>query len=295
MGQPAFEVSCRSELDHTRVSRIVRHILTQGVGGNRKGVLDLSSLEFITPSSIVTLSTLLNRSSHGFRRLRIVCPNDSNSLNYLGASGFFEHLPSYVDLEEDFGHRSDRGSWAAETVLPLTELNNPEDVGVISEKIEDRIKKMMGETSNNRWDAVRARISSTAKELCQNVFDHARVDHGWVAAQKYSNASPPYIELAIGDAGCGIRASLEDRFPDFRRQRESTVLRKVINKGLSRREEGGMGYRVLQRAADELDGQFWLRSGRGTVKKQRFRSKIDTSTNDCKWPGTHLMVRLSCM
>ena len=294
MPRLAFEVSSGQKLHHRGAENLIRSILARGTGGRRKGVLDLSKLEFITPYGVIVLITMLNRDAHGFRSLRLICPKSIDCLNYLGVSGFFQHLPNYVTLKEDLGRATKEASWTSQTVLPLTHLDNTSRVAEVTKKVRERISQMMGDTSDGERGSIMQLIPSTTKELCQNVFDHARVDQGWVAAQRYSNASTPYIELAIGDAGCGIRATLVDEYPELRERREASVLRLMIDEGLSRREGGGMGYSLLRRAADKLDGRFLLRSGRGAVRKPRYRSGLTSSMKDCEWPGTQLMVRFSC-
>lgn len=294
MPRLAFEVSSGRELHHGEAERLIPSVLTRGTGQGRRGILDFSDLEFVTPYGIVVLTTMLSRDSHGFDDLRLVCPENSDCLNYLGVSGFFEHLPDYVTLRRDAGLGAKRGSWGSRTLLPLTHLDSTSQVTEITKKVRGRIAQMIGNGSGEKWESVTQLISSTAKELCQNIFDHARVDKGWIAAQRYSSATTPYIELAIGDAGCGIRTTLVDQYPELAQRREATVLRLMIKEGLSRREGGGMGYNVLRRAADELDGRFLLRSGRGAVRKPRHRSGLTSSTKECEWPGTQLMVRFSC-
>lgn len=294
MPRLAFEVSSGHKLHHRATESLVRPILTHGAGGRRKGILDLSDLEFITPYGVVVLTTILNRDAHGFQSLQLVCPESFDCLNYLAASGFFQHLPDYVTLKEDLGRGTKEGSWDSQTVLPLTNLDNTSRVAEVTSKIRERVAQMMGEDGNGEPKALTNLIPSTTQEMCQNIFDHARVQQGWVAAQRYSNVPTPYIELALGDAGCGIRTTLVDEYPELRERGEATVLRLMIKKGLSRREGGGMGYNLLRTAADELDGRFLLRSGRGAVRKPRHRSGLTSSTKECEWPGTQLMVRFSC-
>lgn len=290
----AFRVSSYRKLHHRGVERLVDPLTVHGAVGGRTGVLDLSKLEFITPSGAVTLITMLNHKAYDFESIQLVCPQDSNCLSYMGVSGFFQFLPDYVELVGDRGYGEQAGRWGSHTVLPITRLDSSEDVDKVGQRVRRRFGKMMGNGSAD-WQKIKLQLASTAKELCRNIFDHARIGTGWVAAQKYPYARTPYVELAIGDAGRGIRSSLSERYPSLKEASDAVAIRKMISEGLSRRAgNGGAGYHVLQRAATELDGRFMLRSGRGAVRQPRRRQELVSWAENCNWPGTQLMVRLSC-
>jgi hypothetical protein len=290
----ASKISAQRRLDHRAVERIIRAIITEDTDRGGLGVLDFSELEFALPFGIVSVITVLDSEAHSFDHLRLVCPESRDCLSYLGVSGFFEHLPDSVELIADQGFADKSGSWKPNTLLPLTRLDSSEDVDDVAQKVRERVSTMI-EEGGKKEAGIKRRLPSTSKELCQNIFDHAQVNRGWVAAQRYSKVQTPYIELAIGDAGRGVRASLSERYPDLREKEHAEVLHRAIEQGLSRRTNRGrgMGFYVLKKAAKKLDGRFLLRSGDGALRMRRYSSEVVPSSRECAVPGTLLMVRFS--
>ena len=262
----------------------------------REVVVDLSRLCFVTPFGAVVLKTMLDyASAKGVRRLRVLCPEDSDCVSYLRVSGLLKHVSHTASIEGVERPCERPPGWRSQTVLPLTRLSLSHKVEKVSQRIERKLDAMLGRSSEG-WEAAKSSISSTVRELCQNVIDHANIEEGWVAAQKYRNGvdNSFYVEISIGDAGRGIRNSLCDRHVQFKNSTDARAISEMLEQGLSRRERGGMGYKVLQKAARQLDGQFLLRSGGGAARRERHGTGIELDDGLPAWPGTQLCTRLTC-
>lgn len=289
------EVACARELNQTTVAPLVAAIVGADAGAGDDVLLNLDRLCFAHPFPLTVLSSLLESHTVGTGSVSIRCPSDPNACRYLAAAGFIQEICEYVTVEGDQGLRRKRRSWGANTVLPLTKLLQDTEIQEVLEQIDRRLKSLL-KPGEARRNAVLASVRSTVREMCVNIFQHAACQTGWIAAQQYVNRydGMPYVEIGVADAGRGIRASLATAYPELREATEMTAIREALS-GRSRRQDptSGTGFFVLQRAADQLDGQFYLRSGRGAVMRPR-RGGLHLSTAESPWQGTHLKVVVTC-
>ena len=191
--------------------------------------------------------------------------------------------------------------WSAHTLLPLTRVDTKKgenaEIQRLMRQVDDRLEEMLG-SGGQRWRPQKSSIRSTVRELCMNVFHHAEADEGWIAAQRYFNhyTGDPYIEIAIGDAGQGIRKSLAPSYLELRSAADSAAMIRMVTEQLtsSRDQRRGNGYYVLQRATRLLDGSFLLWSGSGAVRQHRSSQKLKATDHATSWPGTQLKITLTC-
>ncbi len=260
-------------------------------------VYDLRAVNFVCPFALATLAALLNADGRLPEHVQILCPTGLGPLSYMGASGFFSVLPDEVEVSDDFGIRSMPAS-DAPTVLPLTGLREGREIVGVLDTVESRVEEVLG-TGNARWQATRGALRATIKELCQNIFDHARSGGGWVAAQQYERRDGVrFVEIGIADSGVGVRQSLSSRYPDLLSEPDGLVLQETLANRLTSKStpgsSGGTGYAFLQQATGAHDGSFFLRSGAGSVRRRRGATDLrrDDSLDYC--PGTHLQVTITC-
>lgn len=291
----AREISCRGELNQTTVAPLVAGLVSARTDTSDPIVLDLRSMEFAHPFPLAVLAAQLEVQEHREGAVAIRCPVQSGARQYLASCGFLQEAAQHVEVVGDDGLRYRRRSWGANTVLPLTRLRAGEDIAPVLEKVDGRLDVLL-RGDRGRADSVRAPIRSTIREMCVNIFHHAAYDTGWIAAQQYRNGrtGTPYVEIGVADAGRGIRASLATQYPQVAEVPDAEAVGQAL-RGRSRRGASylGGGFFVLQRAAKELDGRFYLRSGHGAALRPR-RGGLRTIEAKDPWPGTHLRVALTC-
>lgn len=287
----------RGALDMRALSPLVHPILN-GAGGAHAPdeiLLDLTEVTFVTPGSLAPLAALVERASSSLPPIRLQAPVNPDCRRYLASAGLLQilrELVTVVGAEELDGVGP---SSSSDSLLPLTRLCGQSELESFLKHLERRLDEMLG-CADDSWDATKRPIISTVRELCENVFQHAGGAPGWVTAQKYRPATGnPFVEVAIADAGIGVRRTLATHHTEFLTTSDGEALERMVKEHLSRHTDPlrGNGYYVLQEATRELDGSFLLRSGSGAVERRR-RSRLIRRDGLEHWPGTHLDMRLTC-
>ncbi len=228
--------------------------------------------------------------------LVVRCPSNTNCRQYLTTSGFLQLIGKRAAVEGVHEFALAGPSSTADTVLPLTRLEEETALLGLRDNVRVKLEMMLGARGGGSIREL-APILSTIQEACANVFQHAGSGVAWIAAQRYKNryTGHRYVEVGIADAGCGIRESLATRLEEFRRASDSEAVSRMLAEGLSRFADpyGGNGYQVLQEATRIRDGSFYLRSGHGAVSRRR-HSAPQREDFVTRWPGTQLMVRFTC-
>lgn len=289
------EYSCRRELNQTTVAPLVAGLISEDPDPSDPVVLDLRPVEFAHPFPLAVLASQLQAQGFPSGSVSIRCPRQAGARQYLASSGFLQEASRHVEVVGDEGLRHRSKSWSANTVLPLTRLREGDEIADLLGKVDSRLDSLLS-ADQSQSDSVRAPIRSTIREMCANIFHHADYDTGWIAAQKYRNrqTGTPYVEIGVADAGRGIRGSLATAYPRLAEVTDAEAVGEAL-RGKSRRGAShlGGGFFVLQRAAKELDGRFYLRSGQGAALRPR-RGGLQMHEAEAPWPGTHLRVALSC-
>lgn len=252
-------------------------------------VVDLRAIRFAEPYPLALCAAMIQERAMGGRSMVVLCPPAETCGWYLARSGFIAHVEVFSEVICASRLRGSAPDQPFGTVLPLQALQSSDQVASVSSAFE----KFIG---GGRADAVIRPIVSTLEELCANIFHHAAYPIGWFVGQRYRNGyqGREFVELAIVDAGQGIRQSLGQRFPELLRIADSLVIRRMLDQGLSSSGDPfrGNGYHVLQRAAKQLDGSFTLRSGTGVVTQPRGAPPRQRDYEP-SWPGTQLRVRFT--
>ncbi|MDQ3623791.1 MAG: hypothetical protein M3463_15090 [Verrucomicrobiota bacterium] len=137
---------------------------------------------------------------------------------------------------------------------------------------------------------VNAPLAYCFREVIRNVFEHAETDRCAVCAQKWSDGR---IELAIIDAGRGIRRSLEEKHAI---SSDSAALEQALRPGVSRNlsndpddpwGNSGFGLYVLSELGKAL-GVFRIVSGTGALTLRNDTANIDRAA----FAGTAIQLRL---
>ena len=292
-----YAFRARGELTIQTLSALVDPIVDgSGLSEAESILLDLSDVTFVTPGSLAPLAALLELVSERLPPVNVRAPTNGDCRRYLAAAGLLQVLRGFVAVGGAEELDGIEPSSTVPTVLPLTRLGGQAEIPVLLHQLEDRLDEMLG-CGDESWARTKRPILSTIRELCENVFQHAGGAPGWLAAQKYRNRrnGKPYVEIAIADAGHGVRRTLATRYTEMLTVTDGAALGRMVLEQLTRHTNAyrGTGYYVLQLATKELDGSFWLRSGSGALNRPR-RGSLSSIDGLTAWPGTHLQTRLTC-
>ena len=233
-------ITCRGTFDQASLSKLVDPLISPL--SNNYLIIDFSRVTFVKPFPIVTLMTMLASEVTSHKNITFKCPTDSQAANYIATCGFIHYAQNYAVIDGDERLLEIEPSSSSRTLLPLTCLDNKRDIKAIISSVLNQLDSVMGTSGQ----ALKNAVKGTIQELCANIFQHANIGKGWIFAQQYFNnyKDQPYVEIAIGDAGCGIRQSLCLRFSDFSQKNDEEVMIKMLSKGLSRHKGSHTWYRV---------------------------------------------------
>lgn len=271
------------------VGRLLEPAFAERFGRPLAVTLDLRSVEFATPYALAALATQIEAATSRGQKVRILCPASREALMYLAVSGFFCHVRSRAVVEGP-AEFVDRGPTTVKTVLPLTRIEDNDDVDKALADVRALVRQL---SRDGEWFK---RFRNLVVELCGNIFRHADVQVGYVVAQRYTGRGGAFIELAIGDAGRGVIGSLADLHPRLLNLDPAEALKTAVRERLSSRldDYGGNGFHGLYKVAAERHGQFVLRSGRARITSHRGSAELRGTTRDHVLPGTQVMVTVDC-
>jgi len=156
-------------------------------------------------------------------------------------------------------------------LLEITSVTNSEDVHTVVGRIQQKSQQIL--TNELHIDA-RATVgfAMTLSEICQNIVEHAGRG-GFVAVQTYNyKTKAPYRRaavIAVCDAGCGFRESLESLPGRVRAERwdDAAALEEAVIQGVSRfRDPGrGQGLAGVRKYIGRWDGKLSVRSGTARI------------------------------
>jgi len=172
-------------------------------------VIDLSRVSFIKPPALIGILVLLEGVSKMFTsgapNISIFPPKDKSVLDYLLKVEFVEALRSLYDWEIPEKDLMTLGKRIL-PVIPITRFNNANDVEDIANRMQSTFRtKLVGLASLLQPCHV------VFSELADNVLHHAESNGGFVLAQQYNYVRGPMLEIAVGDCGIGILASLSKK------------------------------------------------------------------------------------
>lgn len=131
-------------------------------------------------------------------------------------------------------------------------------------------------------------VGETFTELITNVIYHADSNGGFALAQYCEYAAGPAIELAVADAGIGIRNSLAKN-PDFAGiDSDCAAIKQAMTDGVTSAGDKYRGFGLGYAAANtqlEPTRSLAIRSGNGTIILSG-NGAIQEETSQVAYPGT---------
>ncbi|MDP9750370.1 MULTISPECIES: ATP-binding protein [Thermoanaerobacter] len=219
-------------------------------------IIDLSELEFIKPVGIAYVITLIKysqylRNSKGYK---IIKPRNKNVHDYLARMGFYDLLNLSVPYPY-FKHDSEG------RFCEIRELETPEDVYNVSQQINEIIvRNIKGEYKLKNC------ISYSVAEVIENVFHHSKSPvNGFACAQVYPVER--VVEIAVVDAGIGIKHSLSKKYKDLKTDIEA--IEKALELYVTCKTDNtnsGEGLYFTKKFIEENKGELVILSGYGKYK-----------------------------
>jgi hypothetical protein len=248
-----------------------------------EAVVDLEDVRVAYPPGSVALLLLAKfREMRGWRT-RIRCPQNSDVLNYLERIDFFRKLGSTVDCDVDLEalakHRRYRSG-------KFTELLTPSNDG-FSEVLTVLFNFMEQNVSKHATTAFTA-----VDELLVNVADHSAPGRDAAFSCAQIQVYKEAVELAVGDLGIGIRASLK-RNPELPRfTSDMQALQGAMLNGYSRlvQSSRGGGLRFAADRVIESGGAIRVQSYGGLAYTRERLVRFHEETD--QFPGTIISVRI---
>jgi len=223
---------------------------------NERPVVDLSSVTFFRPFSLVYLGMFLRYHNFHGKAFDIVMPTNGAARRYLARQNFWERFnfnPAVIEKEKLIRFT---------TSTSLNDIVDIEERPYIAEDIAVEVSKVLGHST------ARVEVSLVAElvsELVDNFAIHSRQTLAAVAMQYYPNLHR--VILAVGDCGIGIRSSLSSN-PQFASLADAPhyqVALKAFEPLVSRFPGCGTGLTEVRDGVANLNGRLALATGNGFV------------------------------
>lgn len=225
---------------------------------------DLTSATWICPATLVSLAAFLDRELlREGRNVKVVAPSDEDLSRYISRMGF-------ARLLDDMGIGHNFGSVRANTDLNAKSLVEVSRFSKVSE-VEELIAIL---TYRDLPPALRDVMCEMLSEMAINVPQHARVEHGFLAAQVMDRGHT--LKLSVADSGVGLFATLQPHGAESGRHAIQMALEGATE---SQRIGGGRGIRSMAEAVAASRGRAFLLSGQDMV--------TITSTGRAPWLHRH--------
>jgi anti-sigma regulatory factor (Ser/Thr protein kinase) len=248
--------------DHT-FEQVVEQLASVPADG--KLLVDARHTRWASPYGLTALLALGQTREE---RPSFAAPDAEDTASYWARTGFFKHADELYDLHGNIP----RAKGGESTVLlEITPVVKSEDVHEVVGRIQQKAQQILSKELNIDAKAT-VGFAMTLSEVCQNIVEHAGRG-GWVGVQTYTwrkrLANRRVVVIAVCDAGCGFRQSLESAPGRVRGDRwdDAAALEEAVIRGVSRfRDPGrGQGLAGVRRYVGRWDGKVSVRSGTAKI------------------------------
>lgn len=246
--------------------------------------VDLRRCQFIDQYAMVTLLTVMTLHARDGNDVQLQLPDRGATRTYMARMRFFSLLHPGVFMDHDPPE-------VAEHARPLLELA-PINIGAGERVIEELCEFARPQLPRH----LRAPFVEALAEIGSNVIFHSDAEVGYVCAQRftsqYQRRRPPRLQIVVGDAGMGIRASLSRADPELEMAADTTAIREAVREGVTSRPgtHSGVGLSTVRRYADMFGGVLHIRSGQGVLIRRGKKYRARTVPG---LPGTIVAVELA--
>ena len=223
-------------------------------------------------------------------------PAKDDTASYWSRANFFKYADELFELHGNVPPARPVGE--SGTLLEVTPVSRSDDVHTVVERIE---KKAAAIITNNLHLESRAVMgfAMSLSEACQNIVEHAGRG-GWVAVQNYNyrkRMGRHVVQIAVCDAGVGIRQSLEsgNRRPLTDRWDDGQALETAVIQGTSRFPDPGrgQGFKGIRGYLRKWEGKLMVRSGTARVTEvPGWDDDVARRDRLAPMPGTQLLIMI---
>lgn len=244
---------------------------------------DMGLVSFVRPYGVIALATAARRLSEQSQRPVLLRNIPGNVHSYLHRMNLFEVGSDWLRPAEVLGEEWSRNP-QTRNLLELTPITCADDVAIIVARANSIFE---------RWLTIPdlRSLLTVLSELCANVYQHSRDQHGSVMIQKYDAVTHGRVDvqLAVGDLGCGIRGSLMGRFGAIGQEPLDYLYEAMRGRSARHSGRGGLGLRQVEQIAKSQSGFLWLRSETAAILSQ---GTVATTghPNLVSVPGTQVAV-----
>jgi hypothetical protein len=229
-------------------------------------------------------------------RASFAVPEAEDTASYWARTGFFKYADEIYDLH---GSVPKARGGESSVLLEITAVVKSEDVHEVVGRIQQKAQKILSKELNIDAKAT-VGFAMTLSEICQNIVEHAGRG-GWVAVQTYTwrkrLANRRVVVIAVCDAGCGFRQSLESAPGRVRNDRwdDAAALEEAVIRGVSRfRDPGrGQGLAGVRRYIGRWDGKVSVRSGTAKIAiVPSWDDDVPLAEKLAPFPGSQVQVTI---
>ena len=248
--------------DHT-FEQVVDQLAS--VPADAKLLVDARHTRWASPFGLTALLALGQTRDE---RATFAVPDMEDTASYWARTGFFRYAEEIYELSGSVPRA--RGGESS-VLLEITPVVNSEDVHTVVGRIQQKAQQILASELHIESRAT-VGFAMTLSEICQNIVEHAGRG-GWVAVQTYTwrkrLANRRVVVIAVCDAGCGFRHSLESLPGRARSDRwdDAAALEEAVIRGVSRfRDPGrGQGLAGVRKYIGRWDGKLSVRSGTAKI------------------------------
>lgn len=222
--------------------------------------IDFSGVSFVDPGSVVGLACLADRGRAAGRQVTFMAPSGYNVRNYLSRMHLGEVLDA-LGVTHDLGRV--RENDLSTELLELVKFSGRDSGDELGTLLYDKL-----EARSDVHPEVAESLQNSIAELSTNVRTHAQVDHGYAMAQTIPNRS--LIRFAIGDAGIGLKKSLEKN-RDLPVDDDKNAIGLAVQANVTSTGERGRGTGLAEVVGSTVGfgGKVMLASGGAAVLHER--------------------------
>lgn len=251
--------------------------------------IDLRPFDFVDVYATMGLALLVRSACRQGHTPRIYAPSSDDVRSYLARQDFFEVISPWYQIPQELVDLKQRRWNDNPRVAPLTLIESQDCIS----PVVDRVQRLLVSPQFGVLKSVADSVCKILSEVLQNVSQHASVGLDWTepgiaVLQMY----PDGLELAIGDAGVGLQASLRDNRRSAGKS-DQQLQEIVLREGLSRIPDIGRGNGLpsVASAIVRLGGILRLQSDESVtfVTTTGYRHRVCS-----RFPGTQLWIRVPC-
>jgi anti-sigma regulatory factor (Ser/Thr protein kinase) len=256
-------------------------------------LIDARNTAWASPYGLTALLTLAQTRA---QKPQFMPPVKDDTSSYWSRANFFRYAEDLFDIVGTVpSQRPERDS---RTLLEITPVSKSDDVHTVVERIKDKAASILTQNLHLESRAVMG-FAMALSEACQNIVEHAGTG-GWVAVQNYNyrkRMGRHVVQIAVCDAGVGIRQSLEsgNRRPLTDRWDDGVALESAVIQGTSRFPDHGrgQGFKGIRGYLRKWKGKLAVRSGTARVADvPSWDDDVPRRDHIAPMPGTQLFIMI---